>query len=1205
MSGAYGTGKSHLMALFGLLCKSREAQKLFAKAYPIYEPLLHAIGERSWLVVYISLDAYSAPQVSLEQVLWRETLRALKHLATQRNRSHEMPALPDTIPASRADAFNQLQIACKACGCECILWLIDELAMFLSAKSHRELQHDASFLQFIGQYAHRSRAWIITAIQKTLEDIGELEPYSLTQIKDRYHRHTLSFAHTRELLHRNLIAPLEPHEFRHLMNRWHRELRTAFPLLDFSAEELTACYPLHPFTVTCLERATAQFFSRTRSVVEFIQTQLSEHLDAEAFQLLTPNLIYEHFLPDILTHPDLHAYGDSVVPYFEQNANELLPERPHIVPLIAKALVVFKIAGLDASVRRIAHTFLWDTGLGGEMNYSYILSVLETLRMRGNYIETARREEDYGDVYVVDVAATLNEMLRRRLQAVVETLTDADQRIVQYAWECCESGSWVLPPLEGKRSLNTEWLNTQRSVAVQCADLRELTYEHLCNLMEFIASSQCPDDLHLFIGLPLGIEEQLQSIEQTIRGLPNTRWRNAIAILIPRELTQGELVRLRENTAARLLLDDPTLRDSEAGMALWQRLRQEQPARMQETQRIMRDAYLNGTLIVGDRKLPISALVTRTGTFADALTAIANSALPKVYPQFIRIAPKMPLRNIEALHRLVHAILAGEPLQGMMPEVQELWRMVALPMGLGHVFEGLPATSEARSDDELLQFISNAIIHASAPMPYAQLCALVRKSEYGLTPALIELTIATLLRRGDLTALDANDTPLPLHRLKTPFEQGIASLVATPLIENEIWHRALEYASAIGVEAFNTQSNAEARVDAEHFARASSQQRLWHQLLAWKRSTLTSWQDCKAQLMHLRTNLQHSDAQWRRAFAVLSTIETTLSAIADDVTAGDGLQRWVLTLDEARIAPEQLSHDWLHYQHLHDALRKHARAVLRAQAWLMHPELKLPPQLEQIRAELLLRIDSGEALMEELPQLMEKWQELWLDYVQLYMKHHQMAHSDKVFEPYIQLRRTPAYRFLTRLLKLHQPLINMRQVLQSIAHELNKQCPQTSAQLQRWLLEAPVCPQCRLQLGEQVSLTPVKQVMEQLERVARIAKERICASGVRKRIENYIATMPSGYARNRMERLMHLSVDDDHEMWLSALTDDVLEHLNAVLFPTAPAVRTLEQLTHELAGRVMTKTEAVQTFVAWLDQPSKLQPRDKIKFVSERLDSDD
>ncbi|MCS7193122.1 MAG: DUF6079 family protein, partial [Armatimonadetes bacterium] len=72
LSGVYGTGKSHLLALLGLLAEFPDARHRFALRLPEWSPLLKQLDSKRYFVAYISLDEFDPTVFALETIVAKE-----------------------------------------------------------------------------------------------------------------------------------------------------------------------------------------------------------------------------------------------------------------------------------------------------------------------------------------------------------------------------------------------------------------------------------------------------------------------------------------------------------------------------------------------------------------------------------------------------------------------------------------------------------------------------------------------------------------------------------------------------------------------------------------------------------------------------------------------------------------------------------------------------------------------------------------------------------------------------------------------------------------------------------------------------------------------------------------------------------------------------------------------------------------------------
>ncbi|MCS6862394.1 MAG: DUF6079 family protein, partial [Abditibacteriales bacterium] len=661
LNGVYGSGKSHLLTLVSLLCEFPAARESFLRTHPEYAPYLQRIGAQRRLVAHFSLDDYSPKQHDLETIFWRETAKAFGE-----GGDWEIGKLGQ----SRAEQFATLLEALAQHGFSGAVWLMDELSMFLGARGHQDLQADASFLQFLGQRAQRGSFWVIAALQKTVEDIAGIDPYSISQIRDRFRQLTLSLAHVRAIVEHKLIVKKDVDAFHRAVSALHQQLARRFPHLDFGREDLAATFPFHPTTMDCLESVVSRFFSRTRSAVQFVQEVAFDRVgrDAPPLPLTTPDAIYDFFFPDILAHPELRLYHEHALRFYEANVATLAPGDEALALRLIKALIIFRIGGVQPSVMQLTNALLADSGLPGEGNYGYVQTLLEAFRTQGNYVVVERREGAFQDVYTLDLGARLNEALRRRIRNVVFTLEDNDARMESYACACCPQDDFPLARFAHPAPVRTWWLNTERTLAVQRTDVRTLDIAALTNLMALLQEESSVEDAQLFIGSLLGVEEQRERWLEMCRALPESRWKWGLMLLLPRPLRREELSTLREATAASLLMHDPELQDNRRGRAMLERLRADAPVRDAEVRRLMRQVFLEGEVLIANcAAFAVAELVSADEGWNGLITAIASTALPQVFPDFEPFAPRLRLMTWANANALSAEILQRDDMRTTFP----------------------------------------------------------------------------------------------------------------------------------------------------------------------------------------------------------------------------------------------------------------------------------------------------------------------------------------------------------------------------------------------------------------------------------------------------------------------------------------------------------------------------------------------------------
>jgi hypothetical protein len=245
--GLAGTGKSHMLALLGLLAESRAARRLFAECHPPFAELCEKLPQTPPLVVMADLAAHRGQHDELEDVIFACTeeefkrpkygteiaLTQLSHALNLIDRhlvpghrpqldaavdqqspgfddwEHlraENPAaavriarrvvrdvgFPLDFRQSRVERLASLLEAVRKLDLRGVLWLIDGLSSFLAGAGPRGMAVDWDFLHFIAQRAKITPLWMTIALRHSPETLAEIDPYSAGQLESYAEGHSVS-----------------------------------------------------------------------------------------------------------------------------------------------------------------------------------------------------------------------------------------------------------------------------------------------------------------------------------------------------------------------------------------------------------------------------------------------------------------------------------------------------------------------------------------------------------------------------------------------------------------------------------------------------------------------------------------------------------------------------------------------------------------------------------------------------------------------------------------------------------------------------------------------------------------------------------------------------------------------------------------------------------------------------------------------------
>ena len=1140
LNGVYGAGKSHLLGVVALLCQGA-AHDVFGALYPAFAPQLRQFGAR--LVVSIALDDYSAQNFDLESIFWRE-------LNAQAGRQDL------TLPArdaneSRAENFAQLETALLKNGLNGLVICMDEVSLFLGGREHEGLQSDAAFLQFLGQHARRAPLWIVGALQKTVEDIGDLEAYSLSQIRDRFTTLPLSLAHLPALVEARLRLIPDAKAVDELCAQTFAAQAEALPKLDFGPQEWRALFPFHPATIMLLESVTSRFFSRTRSAALFCAHALEKSADEAATARLGPERIWDYFVPELESHPDLRALGE-VWESWEPLAAAIAPDDAADVRRAMKFLLVCKIAGQAPTPLHVANALGFDVGLGGDGNIDYARQMLEKLRKNAPFLALERGDEVQGDRYAIDLGKRVGELARRHVALAAEGLSAGDARLMAHALRAAQGEPLPLSQLSGG-VIATMWANSPRSIAVDVES--GASASTLANRILSTREAGAAASAFLLLLPPFSREDWDR--EPILKLLEDPRDRAAFWMWKPRVAARDEWELCRESAAASLAANDPALADNRRGRAIMEHLEKGAGARDAQLSRVVTRLYLEGELVLGTGAALEAAELARGETFAALLESVADFALPQLFPNWPSIAPRARLltpSNADALCLEILRRPADEPF--FAPSLERLARHIAMPLGLATSSAGrwkiAPGLDEWRAP--FIASVGNgATLNA--------LEAMWSKNEWGWPAETFALAVCALLRGGELSALDARGQTLAPAQIGLPLRRSVHSLRPGELPPGQTWMRAAAFANAVLHE----------KIGAASFESAAQ---LATQIGAWQAETTRELELARARAAQCRRQLNHDNNSWPKFEDASNIVGAALQSLPPG-GAPDALIEAASNLDGEAIARA------LRELEVTGALLEtRLPTLLSTHAMLGAGDGAAPPELSQSRGELRARFAAGESALrdDDLLQSAAQWN---ADYARSYAQWHGAQHDAARWNSLRRLGQSDALRALERLAILrHRPLEGGAKIRENLDEELAKFCAR-DGQLERG---GATCASCDLRWGERLPLADPTQIEAQIESGLAPLRDWIGDKEVRPHLERRHSAL--------------LDWNGEAAQLGALLTPATLADLDAALAPRRRVTRSFGELQSALK-ECRTQSECAATFAIWLDGGQGLSGEDEIVFGGE------
>lgn len=1258
LNGVFGSGKSHLLGVVALLCDGA-ATDVFAALHPHLRDFLRAFKPR--FVLHFSLDDYAAARFSLEEIFWREVARE----AESRGFSPAEIALPND--GSRGETFAAWEeILARRGFCGAVICL-DELSLFLSGREHRALQGDAAFLQFLAQRARRSHSkneesstrcalWIVAALQKTVEEIGDLDAYALAQIRDRFVTLPLSLAHLPSLIERRLVCVEDVDALAKFCDTTFVETTRALPHLDFGREEWRASYPFHPTTIALLEAISARFGSRTRSAVLFCQS-ISTDFPAE-YRVLADEL-FDFWSSEMTTFPDLKPLAEvwRVWPETEaeiaRDANEAKAMR-----VLMKTAILFAVAGRAPSVAALTNALLLDAQLPDDGNYQYAQILLEKMRAGGAGLSLERRDGIFADRYTIDGDARAGELARRFTFNALHTLPAGDRRIAQYVLRCCRDEILPLASFPSARNVETMWLHTPRTLRLELAD-EAPTPEILANRLAALAdeNANVEHEFLLFIVPPLTNADETNALSST-RFAANadsqalqaawreafaaalqllqtrdartdwTRWRNAVAWWLPRAATHSEWEMAREATAQQQLLNDVQLLDNARGLAVLDHLRAGLRARENALSRLGTCLLREGSFANGGGAHVEAGELALGENWASALETIAAWSLPEVFPFFARVAPRLRVLTpssadalcLEILRRPFDAPFFAASLErtvrgvaqtlGIAIEQAGRWRIVS-PTNC--------ADSNAASSTRSLE-LASAMLLFLREKPPRENSAVENETRNDTQHNPISTVISGATHSGaTLAALEAHfarsvwglsalQTRIVLCALLRGGEISAFDARGLLLVANEIGLplsrsvQTLREGRVLDSASWAKLSEIVAILSGENLGAVSfaEQERARSILRGWHDETTASTELAQARLHQWQRHLGQSE-NWARAAALDEMaqllarlpLDSRLEALAQIVT----------------FSPEATRENLNSWRETVDFLEQFHAPLLSSYAFLTHRELAPPPEMQTARTGLLARFENAfddKTLLDDAA----RWRN---EYSKCYAAWHNAQHAPPRFAAFRRLAQSEEMRVLLRLSALSTRDFTFATELQdALQHEISKACRHNGT-----LAHEPVCSSCRLVLEQRLRLRDPRE----LETMAHNGLEKFRAALRDETVKNFLAQHENGRA------LLHwrdADVTSDADVNPDATTlafaetnrevgknDDANCSAAARLWPllSADGFRVLEEAFRprrlvsrswaQLAEQTRdcrTKKQWRETFLVWLDGEENLNDADEIRL---------
>lgn len=1078
-----------------------------------------------------------------------------------------------------------------------VLWLVDDLSGFLGSMTSKALHSDCSFLQFLGQRTQHAPLWLVGAMRPGLPELDELDAHLLTQIRERYNTGLrLSAEQAPSVIRQRVIRRPDPAKSEEAAARLYAELKSRLGELGFPQQELAASYPLHPTTMHCLGALARRVFSHTRSAVDFARAQVAGDpargipgVLAQDFRtLLGPDCLFDHFREAMADDPDLGPLVVDAYDHLARQAPDVLGNEADFGLRLVRAVVALQAAGVDSTVERLAQCVLPQDRRSGDP-YQRVQHCLEELRLRVGYMDVRRQEGRWADAYVVQCIPRPEARLRREVVAAKASLTDHDARIYAHAMEATADGDFPVGAFATEQTVVVQWENTPRLISIGRSAPESLTPAALTHLMTALSEEDSLQVCRIFVGSLLGPEAQLEHWAQICERTPRSRWRHALVAWVPRPLSPSQLDVLKDYAALRLLPRGASAQSSESEAAAAESLRQQAAA-------LVAEAYAGGTVVTGGQAAIRHALGALQGDWRAVLERITALACEQLFPRFQEVAPQAKLPEEGALERLADDILRSPDPADLQATDQRLAAVCLAPMGLAAADDGrvsleLTTTAPPTGPPRPSPVVALATEYVSRrdrgertsrgqAVPLAAVLGHLAKSELGLPRPLGRLAVAAMLRMGVLEGVDAAQKRMAVGPDAGGSLNAVLTVRRPPLLAHDEWQDLARMARAVLDEGVLSPDLA-------------TQQRLWESFIAQKHAYAEQLARLERQLAEVSSRLDQSREQWQVSHEILDQARALFACVDPSLPCAEGLREFLAGskqlfgaeapspagLPFGRQAQETLAN----IRQLADFVERLAPSLVSVHDYARQAEVPegLKSPLPAHRQRLLEFVAGGERAVSDQATLRRLEQSFRSAYVRAYLNWHQRWHTRPELQQYDQLRSLPSYRALAQFASL--PLggeAELRRIEEVIEGQLRQQC--SNASLRDDLRTQPVCPQCRLKLGQEPEVLPAAQVAAAIEGALAQQLRALGQPEVRQALSAYAASAPSADLGRRLCSLPDLGPEAEANTVLAALTDDLAAHAARALQGRGLQTRRLADLEGLLKQRTVSKAELRRALRQWL-----------------------
>jgi len=1265
--GTYGSGKSHLLSILGLVARYKWARSSILSQDPELVSLKQSVEHRRLLPVLIPLTEFSG-EISLEKIVWHTAEMTAAVAGIPLNLSHSQryidlfnkyilpvhdkefhqfikkrfdtvtwdqicrddPAsghtiilqfinrtkqkIPFDIIVDRKELLESLIRSLKENGWDGILFIIDELSEFLKSKPTPQLlNEDARFLQFLGESSKSQPLWIVAALQEALERTGDIPVSVFNKIKDRYHqRLRLTTKHLHELVSKRLIKRKGPESLK-IIKTIFSDLKKAFNKIPISDSKFISIYPIHPETLELLNQ-NIDLFSQRRGVVDFLSARIQGRkeskipgiLDQPCYYLLTPDVIFDHFIDRLAESPQFSPYYlfyqqqiiDKIANYFS-SSDELTAALRTI-----KILIILAISPLKEkrTVRELANMILFrvmdPSILAGDANYAFFEErIIQPLYKNTGILVKEPGATKLDDIYELQILSSDQESLDDRIARIKSSLELNAREINRKIIQTMGHGQFPLAVFDNRNSYRESvlWQYTRRRVVVRLLDFSTLASDDIQEIRSELKAGKT--DLALLMAYPGKMGEQ-QLSAQTFLSCEPAATLHSWLFLIPSINESSELRNAYLEIEACTILSKELseVSSDQKQLDLSANLRERKQTHLDAAQSLFRSGYRNCVFFQAEGRIPVqnSKLFDN---FDRWLESIIDIPLKRRFPDHQNVAPSSDCtsRVIQdlLLTKLIKPGKTGKLKLAKDEALKTAIEFILLPLGLavkkgdsfilsaspGHspaariIMERLPVSETIN--------ITNQDTTVSAGRVWLALC----NSTFGISRPVFDLTLAALIRKGYVSAF-CSTQKVDIENLQIPLTGQIDRLSRGELLSEN-----LRPAFKLLYRMLMKRPLQELDID--------SQSKLWKKLL----DQMDTWNEITQQF---HENLEIINSRFIESGLNIPEIKKCLKILT--------------RLSNAIIDKETVTPDWNNFlpvyvdidepDKLNSVLKKLKRfneigltPYLVSCSYLQDTRLAIPSesQYDPLRSLYQHALDTSHfnddlVLGNGLKVFLDQFKRFHQVYINSYLDGHSARNQwidDQKFNLIVSSPEAVLLEKLQSIPVIRRTCPARKAVFAAISAEKHK----CNADPTINLATSPIC-RCGFKLGDPPdlpdSITLRKQIIDQIQISLEIIQSKEI-SGM------FLKKLPAdkSFDNSQAEALLRLDSKDINlaEKINSLLDRPILSALNSIdsIRPHQSVIH-LTRLSNLLAGQTLTMDQARRKVHEWLESNPNLKDDDWIYF---------